>query len=138
MGVLLELAATEFGAAEAGDETRNQPAYFKTKAVELLEFGLDQILLVERHVKLGADFAERKTCDPPVVPEAIFVNPEAELLRRLPDRSPETYNRAYAHWRGDPPVQVDGHPNPAAHRIIAEEIVKAINDSKELPASPLP
>jgi hypothetical protein len=79
-------------------------------------------------VKLGGDENGRKTFRPPAVPDAIYVDAEAELVRRLPDTSRATYRQAYGHWRGNPPVLVDEHPNPAAHSIIAEEIVKAIEN----------
>jgi hypothetical protein len=38
----------------------------------------------------------------------------------------QLYRQRYAHWRGSPPQMVDPHPNEAAHRIIAEQIVAAI------------
>jgi hypothetical protein len=82
-------------------------------------------------VRLGIDVNDRKAFEPPNIPGAVYVDAESELQGRLPNLKPDTYNRAYAHWRGDPPVMVDGHPNPEAHRIIAEEIVKAINGLQE-------
>jgi hypothetical protein len=38
----------------------------------------------------------------------------------------ELYRQRYAHWRGAPPQLIDPHPNEAAHRIIADEILAAI------------
>jgi len=48
------------------------------------------------------------------------------LLERLPDREAGTFLRVYGHYRGDPPRLIDPHPNPLAHTIIAEEIVRAL------------
>jgi hypothetical protein len=46
------------------------------------------------------------------------------LSRELPQGTP--FERQYAHWRGDPPVCVDMHPNALAHSLIAEAIRKAV------------
>jgi len=40
----------------------------------------------------------------------------------------EAYQKAYAHWRGAPPVAVDWHPNQRAHAVTAREIVKVIEE----------
>jgi hypothetical protein len=53
----------------------------------------------------------------------IVVNAQSELLNRLPIIDKQSYQRQYGHWRGDPPILVDGHPNEHAHRIIAEMII---------------
>jgi len=63
----------------------------------------------------------------PPLEDVFSVNADSALVARLPDRSDSSYNRAYCHWRGSPPVFIDIHINPLAHKIIAEEIVKAIN-----------
>lgn len=60
------------------------------------------------------------------MPGVIFVDGWAALTNTLADGDPETYQRAYAHYRGDPPVLVDGHPNPAAHALIADAIARQI------------
>ena len=57
---------------------------------------------------------------------AIVVDAHGELLTKLPTVDKQSYQREYNHWRGDPPVLVDGHPNEKAHRIIAEKIVTQI------------
>ena len=62
---------------------------------------------------------------------AIVVDAHSALLIRLPKLDKQTYQREYNHWRGDPPVLVDGHPNEKAHRIIAEKIVTQIVGSPE-------
>jgi hypothetical protein len=41
-------------------------------------------------------------------------------------RVSQAYLRTYLHFRGDPPVFVDSHPNPVAHGVIADAIVSAI------------
>jgi hypothetical protein len=48
------------------------------------------------------------------------------LVAELPDPSRETYVRTYTLMRGDPPRSVDGHPNPHAHALIADEILRTI------------
>jgi hypothetical protein len=73
-----------------------------------------------------------RTCDPVDIPwnrlpeGAIVVDAHGALLDSLTACSPEEYDRAYAIWRGDPPVLVDRHPNERAHRIIAGSLVSAI------------
>lgn len=62
----------------------------------------------------------------PSVPGAVFVDAEAALLDALPVRSDEAYRKAYMHWRDG--VLVDGHPNPAAHALIARSIVTALQE----------
>jgi hypothetical protein len=56
----------------------------------------------------------------------IVVNAQSALFARLPDKSLDAYDRAYHHHRGENAVLVDRHPNENAHRIIAEEIIKAV------------
>lgn len=60
----------------------------------------------------------------PTVPGALFVDAEAELTAALPDRDDATYQRTYMHWRDG--ELVDGHPNPAAHAMVARAIVTAL------------
>jgi hypothetical protein len=69
-------------------------------------------------------------------PGAIVVNAQAALDAQVPSKSREDYYKRFGHWRGDPPRFVDNHPNPAAHRLIAEEIVRAIRGSRG--AAPAP
>ncbi len=57
---------------------------------------------------------------------ALVVRAQEALNRQVPEGTKEAYHRRFAHWRGDPPRLVDTHPNPAAHAIIADEIVAAI------------
>lgn len=60
---------------------------------------------------------------------AIVVEAHSALLNRLPTMDKQSYQREYNHWRGDPAILVDGHPNEKAHRIIAEKIVAQIMGS---------
>lgn len=53
-----------------------------------------------------------------------IVDGHSAILKALPQETDEIYFKTYAHWRGDPPVLVDNHPNSAAHRIFAEELAK--------------
>lgn len=58
------------------------------------------------------------------LPEGVWAVPaQMHLVKSLPTLNRETYERLYNHWRGDPPVLVDNHPNELAHRRIAEELV---------------
>lgn len=54
------------------------------------------------------------------------VNAHAALLAALPAPTKNSYREAYGHFRGSPPVYVDGHPNPHAHTVIAEAILRSI------------
>lgn len=55
-----------------------------------------------------------------------LVNAHASLVSSLSESTDDAYRRAYGHFRGSPPVCVDGHPNPRAHTLIAESIVHNI------------
>ena len=57
---------------------------------------------------------------------ATIVDAQAVLDAQVPEGTAEAYYRRFAHWRGTPPVLVDTHPNPEAHRIIAEEILRRL------------
>ncbi len=56
----------------------------------------------------------------------VVVRAQEALNRQVPEGTKEAYRRRFAHWRGDPPQLVDTHPNPAAHAVIADEIMAAI------------
>ena len=43
---------------------------------------------------------------------------DEEAIRRA-----EPYEKIFCHWRGNPPVLVNGHPNALAHQMIAQEFV---------------
>jgi len=60
---------------------------------------------------------------------AIVVDAQSALLNRLTTMDKQSYQKEYSHWRGDPPILVDGHPNGNAHRIIAEMIVSQMVES---------
>ena len=59
-------------------------------------------------------------------PGAVVVNAQARLDAHVPSRDKNEYYRLFGHWRGSPPGLVDTHPNPAAHRVIADAVVQAI------------
>ncbi len=59
-------------------------------------------------------------------PDALVVNAQAFLDAHVPSRKREDYYKLFGHWRGSPPRLVDTHPNPAAHREIADAVVRAI------------
>jgi hypothetical protein len=69
-------------------------------------------------------------------PGALVVNAQAALDARVPSKSREDYYKLFGHWRGDPPRFIDNHPNPAAHRVIADEVVRAIRASESASAPP--
>ncbi len=53
-----------------------------------------------------------------------------ESLNRAAKKDSWLYKKKFYHWTGDPPLLVDTHPNPNAHAIIADQILRKI---KELP-----
>lgn len=55
--------------------------------------------------------------------DVVYVDAQAVLDAGVPEGGPDAYYRRFGHWRGDPPVLVDTHPNPEAHAIIAREIL---------------
>ena len=63
-------------------------------------------------------------------PGVVVVRAQEVLNRRVPEATKEAYQRRFAHWRGEPPQLVDTHPNPAAHAVIADEIVAAIERAR--------
>ncbi len=52
-----------------------------------------------------------------------------KLIDQLPQKDEDSYRKAYANWRGEPPRMVDTHPSPHAHSIIAETIVEAVRQA---------
>ncbi len=71
---------------------------------------------------LEADWQKLKELSP----GAIVVNAQAMLDAQVPSRNRDDYYRLFGHGRGSPPRLVDTHPNPAAHRVIADAVVSAI------------
>jgi len=62
-------------------------------------------------------------------PGALVVNAQAALDARVPSGRRGDYDRLFGHWRGTPARLVDNHPNPAAHRVVADEVVRAIRSA---------
>jgi hypothetical protein len=58
--------------------------------------------------------------------EVVYVDAQATLDAAVPEADKDAYYRRFGHWRGSPPQLVDTHPNPAAHRIIAREILRKL------------
>lgn len=63
--------------------------------------------------------------------KALIVNADSALWSRLSPATQAAFSLKYHHWRKTSPgakdsVLVDTHPNPVAHRIIADEIIKKI------------
>jgi len=71
-------------------------------------------------------------------PGALVANAQAVLDAHVPPGGTrEEYYRLFGHWRGAPPQLIDNHPNPAAHRVIADEVVKVIRAARPgTPAAP--
>lgn len=57
----------------------------------------------------------------------VIVDAEHALRAALGEHAQSDYERAYGHWRGEPPKLVDTHPNALAHRRIADSIVDAMS-----------
>jgi hypothetical protein len=70
--------------------------------------------------------------DPPEVPADLLalgvpvVRADLALVDRLATPTPSAYAQEYQHWGCDPPRVIDVHPNPRAHRVIADTIVEAL------------
>jgi hypothetical protein len=58
--------------------------------------------------------------------DVAYVDAQAVLDAAVPRSDKEAYYRRFAHWRGEPPVLVDTHPNPEAHGLIAREILRRL------------
>jgi hypothetical protein len=56
----------------------------------------------------------------------IFVDAESALIGNLTAADKDEYFKEYAFWYGNPPEIVDSHPNPKAHRIIADTLAAAM------------
>ena len=58
------------------------------------------------------------------------VDAYAALMNRLPEQTTEYYAHDYVHWdNSNPPMVIDAHPNPFAHKLIAEAIIQNIRCS---------
>jgi hypothetical protein len=67
----------------------------------------------------------------------VLIAPAQERLNQaVTERSEPGYERRFGHWRGSPPVFVDPHPNPAAHRVIADTVLEAIRTAQTPGGSP--
>jgi hypothetical protein len=64
------------------------------------------------------------------IPGVEIVDAEGAVRRELPEaergEGSEGYRRAFFHWRGEPPVLVDTHPNARAHALMAGEILRVL------------
>ena len=62
--------------------------------------------------------------------DVVYVDAQAVLDAAVPRIDKDAYYRRFAHWRGAPPVLVDTHPNPEAHGIIAQEILRRLSPAR--------
>jgi hypothetical protein len=58
------------------------------------------------------------------VTSATLVDAYGALYAQLDPPTPEAYERAYGIWGCSPERLIDRHPNPHAHEVIAESILK--------------
>ncbi len=61
-------------------------------------------------------------------PNIILADAWSALLESIPTHNIGSYDRHYAHYRGIPAKLIDRHPNAVAHKIIAAEILKQIQE----------
>jgi len=66
-------------------------------------------------------------------PHALVVDAHQAMIDGLPLTGSITYQRFYTHWRGTPLEQVDHHPNPLAHSLIARATVEALRTRSPQP-----
>ncbi|GAB3174044.1 hypothetical protein [Telluribacter humicola] len=65
------------------------------------------------------------------------IHADTALIKKFNIQDGDRYGRLYGHWykpNGKDSVMADGHPNPFAHQIIADEMYKIITGSNSLPA----
>ncbi len=81
------------------------------------------IVILDKVVPSG----ERETLN---TQSAAIADAHTALVTRIPDgpiaHRNMMYQWQYGHWRGEPPVMVDDHPNRLAHEIITQEIIAAL------------
>jgi hypothetical protein len=70
--------------------------------------------------------------------DVVYVDAQAVLDASIPRKDKDAYYARFGHWRGTPPVLVDTHPNPEAHRIIAGEILGRLSAPRLPPRTPGP
>jgi hypothetical protein len=113
---------TGFTPAPAADDQKIIDTVYKEIANICQSYNSRMIILV-----LGSNTNSIDHAGLDRIPGARIVDAHAALLKALPERTPEGFRKMYGHWRGNPPVFVDDHPNPTAHRIIAQELAKSID-----------
>jgi hypothetical protein len=64
--------------------------------------------------------------------DALLVNGWKAMVDKLNPPTSNNYIRQYYHWRGNPPIPVDWHPNAKADAITANAIVSAIRQHQTL------
>lgn len=107
-----------------------EPAADKDKVVQYV---YDELFTIARRhgakpvvVILGLD-AKKVQVPAHAMPDgALLVDAHQAQRNKLAVVDHEHYARLYYHWRGQPPVMIDPHPNAQAHQTIAEAIVQAI------------
>ncbi|HOO77103.1 MAG TPA: hypothetical protein PLI51_11965 [bacterium] len=71
-----------------------------------------------------------------------IIDAQPRLLEKIPPLPPRgrraAFGKLYTIYRGEPPHCVDKHPNPEAHRLIAEEIVRVLRRGPGPGAVPAP
>ncbi len=64
------------------------------------------------------------------IPRLTIINADYVLVSNLSPQTQEEYQRRYYIWKGNPPVIVDNHPSPQAHRIISGALSDYIAQNK--------
>ncbi|HEV7349088.1 hypothetical protein [Telluribacter sp.] len=65
-----------------------------------------------------------------------IIHADTALIKKYNLKEGDTYGRLYGHWykpNGKDSVMADGHPNPHAHEIIADEMYRVITGRSTTP-----
>lgn len=120
----------------------NPPASKDTDVAEAYAFAELNRICKENNVKMivwttGTGF----NLDPKLPPKVVYdqkvpvAYADSALYKKGNTWDKESYSKRYSHWETNytkDTVLLDGHPNPLAHRIIAEEIFETIQRSDSL------
>jgi hypothetical protein len=115
-------SAAEVGrrsASESGDEV-NRVVY--REIAQICKENATTMVMVRLSHPLERHHQELKE----LYDEVVYVDAQASLDAAVPEGDKDVYYRRFAHWRGAPPVLVDTHPNPAAHRLIAQDVLRRL------------
>ncbi len=116
--------SARFASAEPSATAEEIERHVYPRILELCRAGGARMVVVWLEGKpLGASWDLPDVVAELDVPVAIGTK---RMIDELPVKTREEFTRAYTHMRGDPPVCVDGHPNPRAHALIAAEVLATL------------